>query len=231
MPLPAEEPENIRYLTEDYPPSNYIEDGKLKGIAVDILKLMWAEMGVQEQRIQVLPWARGYEMIQKEPACMLFAMTRSAERENLFKWVGPIYRGYYALHSSAANPIHIDSLEEAKKYRIGVIRADFSELDLLAKGFPDTNLYRADSVQQLTQMLYLGRVDLLYLYSETIKAFAPLLNANQRNFRESFIVSENRMYYALSKSTDDALIDRFQKALDAIDKDRREIVTRYNCTP
>lgn len=54
-PLFTAEPEDIRYITEDYAPSNYLEKGVLTGIAVEVLKAMWAEMGVKEQKIQVLP--------------------------------------------------------------------------------------------------------------------------------------------------------------------------------
>lgn len=221
----------MHYLTEDYPPSNYLDNGELKGIAVELLKVLWSEMGVAEQKIQVLPWARAYARALEEPDCVLFATTRSPERENLFKWVGPIYQGNYSLYSNAAKPIPLHTIEEARQYRIGVIRADFSEMDLLAKGVPCANLYPLDSVAQLTRMLFTGRIDLLYLYSETLNAFAPLVNAKKSDFFLSLTISENKMYYAFSRSTDNALISRFQIALNAAEARRREIVLRYNCTP
>lgn len=227
----ALEPEDLRYITEDYPPSNYVENGKLKGLAVEVLHALWAKMNVPEQKILVLPWARGFAMTVEEPGCVLFATTRSPEREALFKWVGPIYQGYWSFYSTAGKPISVNSLDEAKQYRVGVMRADFSESDLLAKGFPENRLYRMDTVQQLVRTLNLGRVDLLYLYSDTLQVFAPMLNVKESDFHQSFKVSENRLYYAFSKSTDDALITRFQNALDSMDDRRREIVLRYNCTP
>ena len=74
-----------------------MENGELKGYCVDILKAVWKNMGGSEQPILVLPWARGYAMVQKEPNHMLFAMARTPERENQFKWVGPIYYADYEL--------------------------------------------------------------------------------------------------------------------------------------
>jgi len=53
----ASGPENLTYLTEDYPPSNYLENGVLKGVAVDVLKALWMKMGVKEQPIEVSNWA------------------------------------------------------------------------------------------------------------------------------------------------------------------------------
>ena len=41
---------DLRYITEIYPPFNFEKNGKLKGIAVDFLKEIWADMGVDERR-------------------------------------------------------------------------------------------------------------------------------------------------------------------------------------
>jgi polar amino acid transport system substrate-binding protein len=95
--ISATNPEDITYMTEDYPPSNYIENGVLKGVAVDVLKAVWKKINSKEMHIQLYHWARGYQLALTKPNTMLFAMTRSPEREKLFKWVGPIYRGRYSL--------------------------------------------------------------------------------------------------------------------------------------
>lgn len=229
--LSAAEPEDLTYITEDYAPSNYLENGKLTGIAVELLRAMWKEMGVPEQGIEVLPWARGYARIQKEDRCVLFAMTRSAARESLFKWVGPIYRGRYTLYSSASAPVSLANLEEAKNYRIGVIREDFSEKDLLNRGFPPETLVPVDTVEQLFRLLEIRRVDLLYLYDDTLRVFAPMVGTRLEDYHRSLVVSQNVMYYAFSRSTEDALIARFQRALDQVDAERRAIVLRYGVTP
>lgn len=229
--LPAVEPQDLQYLTEDYAPSNYVENGKLTGIAVEILRAVWSHLGVPEQNIRVLPWARGYAMVKSEPNTVLFAMTRSPAREPLFKWVGRIYRGNYTLYSDANRPVVLNNLDEAKNYRIGVIREDFSEKDLQARAFPDSSIVPVDSAEQLIRMLFLGRGDLLYLYDDTVKAFAPTVNAKAEDFYHSIVVSSNVLYYAFSKGTDDAIVNRFQKALDAVDSERRAIVTRYGGTP
>jgi polar amino acid transport system substrate-binding protein len=39
--------------------------------------------------IKVVPWAREYLMLQTQANIALFSTTRIAERESLFKWVGP----------------------------------------------------------------------------------------------------------------------------------------------
>jgi len=37
---------DLTYITEQFPPYNYQEDGKLQGISVDLLEMAWERMGV-----------------------------------------------------------------------------------------------------------------------------------------------------------------------------------------
>ncbi len=87
----AQDVDDLIYMAEDYAPANYLENGKLKGISVQILKLMWEKMGYPEQQVVVYPWARGYFYIKTKKNHVLFTMSRTKEREKLFKWVGPIF--------------------------------------------------------------------------------------------------------------------------------------------
>ena len=84
--------ENLEFVTEEYPPYNYTESGIARGITVDILLESAALMALPLERrnIRSMPWARGYQMAQKGPGVLLFSMTRTSDREHLFKWVGPI---------------------------------------------------------------------------------------------------------------------------------------------
>ncbi len=76
----------LKYMTEIYPPFNFEKNGQLQGVAVDFLKEVWKEIGIPEQKIEILPWARAYNLVQKTPNTVLFSTTRSEARENLFKW-------------------------------------------------------------------------------------------------------------------------------------------------
>jgi polar amino acid transport system substrate-binding protein len=80
----------VTFYTESYPPANYMENDKLVGISVESLKLMWANLGMSEQNVFLVPWARGYRNVLKTPNSALFTMSRTYAREHLFKWVGPL---------------------------------------------------------------------------------------------------------------------------------------------
>ena len=54
-----EDPAKLIYLTENFPPFNYIENDELKGFSVELLKLIWKELGVKPQKIEIYPWSVG----------------------------------------------------------------------------------------------------------------------------------------------------------------------------
>ena len=84
----------FQIMTEDWIPYQYEENNQLKGIAVDLLVLMLDRAGSSQgrQAIKLYPWARGYSILQSRENTILFSTTRIPERENLFKWVGPIFQ-------------------------------------------------------------------------------------------------------------------------------------------
>jgi len=85
----------LNYYTEIYPPSSFYNDNQLTGISVELMRAMWRDMSMPQQQIMVVPWARGYRQISMHPNNVLFAMSRTAERDPLFKWVGPIFESQY----------------------------------------------------------------------------------------------------------------------------------------
>ncbi len=229
-PLAAVEPKDIIYMTEDYPPENFVQNGELKGYCVDILKAMWKNMGVPEQPIQVLPWARGYEMLQTETNHMLFAMARNPERENQFKWVGPIYYANVRLFSLTGKNLQMKNIHDAKKFKIGVIRNDIGETLLHEAGFPDRSLTRVRSLTQLIKMLKADRIDMICTTEASLKNEIKRDNSIDIKYKPVWLVAEIQVYYAFSKSTDNAIVARFQKSLNAINEERKAIIQKYNLT-
>ena len=52
---------DLTWMTEEYAPYNFTENGQLKGVAVDVLLEVWKRVGIQKtaKDISVYPWARG----------------------------------------------------------------------------------------------------------------------------------------------------------------------------
>ena len=160
----AQSMDDLALLTEQYPPFNFKKDGQLQGISIDLLELMLKKAGSQLTRkdIQLLPWARAYKKTMENKNTVLFVTTRTKERENLFKWVGPITDTSIMLIAKKGDDIHINSLEEIKKYKIGVISEDVGEQLLVKDGIKD-NLERVSKTILNIKKLNAGRIDALAL--------------------------------------------------------------------
>jgi polar amino acid transport system substrate-binding protein len=224
-------PEDLVYMCEDIPPSNYVQDGELKGISVEMLRLIWSKMGVAQQPIKVVPWARGYNLLQTEKNQVLFSMSRTKEREALFKWVGPIFSAKNVLLGRAGRNYTIKKLADAKKFRIGTIKDDYAEKYLSGAGFDKVKVEGVASLEQNFGKLRSGRIDLIAHTEQTLFKFIKENRLSPKEFKVYFVVTESPNYYAFSKETPDYLIRRFQKAFDNLRKEHREVLRRYEATP
>ncbi len=113
--------EKLTIYCEDDPPNQIItSDGRLTGMTVEIVREIQQRVGNQDP-ITVVPWARGFDAVQKNPNTVLFSMSRTAERNPLFNWIGPVLETSYGFYARADSSLSITSLEEAKGLkRIGV---------------------------------------------------------------------------------------------------------------
>lgn len=209
--------EPLRLYTEEYPPLNYSEDGEPTGLATEVVREIMRRTG-QRAPISVVPWARGYQLAQVRPNTGLFVTMRTAQRESLFKWVGPLIRsvtGFYALRSSA---LQIASLDAARQFDAIVVPRDwYSHQRLQAEGF--ANLHPVTEPAQMVRMLKRGRVKLMVLDNLSLNALLTQggIRAGEVELLYSFM--HNDAYIAFSPQTDDALISRWQAELDEMKAD------------
>jgi polar amino acid transport system substrate-binding protein len=222
---------DLKYYCEDIPPSNYLENGELKGASVEILKLLWRKMGVAQQPINVVPWARGYEMAKTGKGVVLFSMSRTPGRETLFKWVGPIFTVRNVFLGLAGRKLEIGRIEDAKKYVIGVVNDDVAELNLRALGFGGDNLQSVADLDHNFEKLRLGRIDLIAHSLDTFDRFIAMHSIDPSRYQVYFELSRTVNYYAFSRDIPDSLVDAFQAALDGTAVERAGILKRYGASP
>ena len=122
---------SVVLLTENFPPYNMAVNGKnfaqeenIDGIAVDIVREMFKRAGVQYSLTLRFPWDRIYKLALEKPGYGVFVTARLPEREQLFKWVGPIGPDDWVLLAKGDSPLSLASLDEAKQYRIGAYKGD-----------------------------------------------------------------------------------------------------------
>ncbi len=93
---------DLAIISENNPPFNFIKHGTLTGSSMEIVRETLCRMN-RTDTIQILTWAWGFNLALSRPNVALFSTACTNQRENLFHWVGPLYRvrfGFYAKKES-----------------------------------------------------------------------------------------------------------------------------------
>lgn len=208
---------SLSILTEEYPPFNFTQEGKLTGITTQVVQEITRRLGINDS-IEVVPWARGYERLSTEANVVLFSTARTPERESLFHWVGPIYSLRFGFYARKADARQIDSMETAKQLdAIATYRADVGEQTLESLGFP--NLDSSNSPQSCVRKLMAGRVDLWFFDNIGAPKVAREAGIDPNEIEEVFTYKQNSSYIAFSKQTPPATVQQWQRTLDEIKAD------------
>jgi polar amino acid transport system substrate-binding protein len=231
---------DLTYITEQYPPYSYQKDGKLQGISVDLLEKVWERMGVDlnSSAIQLLPWTEGYDRTLKENNTVLFLTAHLPQREQLFKWAGPILSGKFVLLAKKDKNIRIATSEDLKKYRIGAIEDDVAIQLLLDKGLKKEELILETTSAPIIEMLENGSIDAWAYNNITGGWQIQESGKNVSNYEEAYVLENVDGYLAFSKDVPDPLVQSFQQAIDYIKSnkdangasDYEKILNKYTLT-
>ena len=211
----------VTCVTEENRPVNFLENGKVTGFSTEVVEAVLKEIDVQAD-IRILPWARAYATALHQENVLIFSIMRTPEREHLFKWVGvitPPDSSY--LYAMRARNLKLDHLDDALNYNIATINGDAREQYLESKGFVKGRQLHANAQPKTNyEKLKLGRVD-LWAMSDLIatdivrrdggdpsKVLARVLQLTE--------LGSGGSYMAFGSKTDDLLVERFRKGLEAI---------------
>lgn len=208
---------SLRIMTENFPPFNYSENGKPAGIAVERLLSASeaAGMPVTKDQISVITWARAYKTTLSGPNALLFSTTRSAEREDLFKWAGPIGQNRIVVWAKKSSNIgQIDDLSKISE-KIVLVRDDIADQMVVGAGVPDNMIIRSSKLEASAKQIENDRAK-LWAYSEiAVPTILEGIGANIDDYEIVHVLRSTDLYFAFSKDVDDALIAKLQAGIDA----------------
>ncbi|MDO7898236.1 substrate-binding periplasmic protein [Pseudomonas citrulli] len=218
-------------LTENFPPYNMAKNGKnfaqdenIQGIAVDIVREIFKRADISYSLTLRFPWERIYKLALENPGYGVFVMARLPEREKRFKWVGPIGPDDWIMLAKADSKIALDSLEQARKYRIGAYKGDAIAETLSKQGLnPIVVLRDQDNARKLVN----GQIDLWATGDPAGRYLARQEGVSDLKTVLRFNSAE--LYLALNKDVPDDVVARLQKALDELRKEGEvdAIMARY----
>ena len=208
----------LTIYTEISPPGQFLgPDGKLTGFAVELVQEIKKRINNTDP-IEVVPWIRGYKEVQAKPDVVLFTMARTAERNPLFSWVGPINEEVYSFYVKAESNIVIKNLEDARKVGlIGIYKEDVREHYLISAGF--TNLDRSVDEVVMFKKLMAGRIDALASSTDGYGQIARMAGFRPEDLREAIPFLKVQTYIAFSKGTPETVVKSWHAALEGMKKD------------
>ena len=211
----ASQAERLALLTEDKPPYNMLENGKVVGLATRIVEETMSRAGVTYD-IAIYPWLRAYNMtLHKTDGC-LFSTMKTPDREPLFKWVGPFSADHMAIFTRPENPITVASIEDLKPFRFVGVKGDAYTEKLKDMGLrvDEIVLPYSDVDAVLVKKVREGKLDFVVLGRWTAKYMTHRTGA--ADLREVYDLGGAPGYIACNRAVSDATIARLQQSLDSI---------------
>ena len=228
---PTDRPFPLKLYTEDSPPSSYKEKGQIKGLSTEIVQEILRRIG-QPDTISLVPWARGYKLVQSDAGTALFSTTRLPQREALFSWVGPLYRQRWGFYRWKGSGIDVPDIEAAKKVdRIGTYHQDAKMQYLQALGFE--NLVPTNKNISNVTHLKKGNIDLWVSSDFNVPYLADQAGVSAYQLELAFAFHRVGNYIAFSKATSPHVIRLWQAVLDEMKADGsyQRICRTYNYEP
>lgn len=225
----------LQVVTEELPPYNMRAGGKVSGMCTEVVQAVFREMGIDPD-IQMMPWARVYDLALHADNVMIYSITRTPEREALFQWAGPIASTRWFLYSTQARPVNLNSLAEAleRRYQIATVNQDVGEHYLTDRGFAvGQTLQQSNHYALNYEKLKLGHVD-LWISDELNAAYTVGMAGDDpgrvlRPAMELPELEDSGFNVAFSLSTDPQTVAAFREALARLRLDGRydAIVRRW----
>lgn len=190
------------------------EKGRVTGHAAEKVHEIMRRSGIGYS-MRIMPWKRAYVLALTQPQTCVFMTTRTAEREALFKWIGPISQADWVLYGRADRSYAIRTVEDARGLRIGAYNGDVRGEYLAARG------YVVDFVQNdesNPKKLMLDRID---LWVNSTRSSRPLLAQLGLAGKIVPVVTfhQAKLYLACHLSVSEEVAGRLGQALKSMEAD------------
>jgi polar amino acid transport system substrate-binding protein len=204
-------------VTEEWAPYNYQENHKLTGMATDIVQRIMALTG-DKFEVLFLPSMRSGLTLRTRPKTIMYSLFRTAEREPLYKWVGPIAEE--SIHpyqlASAQPPVNtLDQLLQAPQ--VTTRHAGLIPDVLQARGFSNLDKTATES-PQLYRMLLARRTPIIVGDTDAgVAYYSRQLNIAPGTLRQVPVeLYRSSLYIAFSLDSDDKVVAAWASALEQL---------------
>jgi len=212
LPLSVAMARGVTFLVNpSYSPFSYEENGELKGLAVELVKLLSSEFGL-EAEMTAMPFEEAYAKLQDGGEYALPTLVFTPQRKSQFNWVGPIAITPTYLYARDTSP-DIRSIDDAKKAgKVGAVRGYYSQ-QLLAEQGLDTVIF--DDEAALLKSLLEGDIDLAPFNFDVYTRLTEKIPESSK-LRATIVLDLDMTYIGFSKDVPTDTLRRWQEGLDSL---------------
>jgi len=223
--------ESYLVVTEEWAPYNYQENNQLTGMSTEIVRAIMARTGDDFEMV-LLPSMRSIHALNTRPKTILYSLFRTAKRDPLYKWVGPIVEESIYPYQLANAQQPVNSLEQLLRApQITTRQAGLIPEVLQSRGFNNLAKVAIES-RQLYRMLLAGRTDIIVGDTAAgVAYYSRELNIAPGTLRQIPIeLYRSSLYIAFSRDSDDKRVAAWADALEQLRQsgELKRIQDRYS---
>ncbi|WDE07018.1 transporter substrate-binding domain-containing protein [Thalassomonas viridans] len=219
---PIPQAAEINIVTEPWPPNIYInEAGVISGPLTEKIIAIMASAKLSYS-LNMYPWPRAYNYALSDKNVLIYPIFKTPERETLFHFICPLTKkvDLFFVKLASRRDIRINTLADAKKYRIGLIRDDYDHALLLQHGFKDGLQLDANTDDLSTlRKLIKGRIDLMMQSKKSLYDNLSSQKLDKSEIEFAYQLKDEHIAQnciALSKQTPLSLVEQIRQAMNKI---------------
>ncbi|HXA47701.1 MAG TPA: transporter substrate-binding domain-containing protein [Burkholderiaceae bacterium] len=118
--------EEIRVLAGNIAPFAYKENTKIVGASVELVQEMARRQGKQVT-IELVPFARAYQVGKISPKTLILQIARTSARESQFSWIAPLYQEPFMVFVRPDGVVDPDIMAHGAPGAVGVLHNGLGE--------------------------------------------------------------------------------------------------------
>lgn len=217
--------EKVIFVTEDYPPYVYEENGRATGFDSDTIREVCKRLGI-EPKFRFLPWKRALSQVKRGTAHAIYSLMRTDERSEFLYYPSEILCvDKNVIFGRKGSGIKVLCLDDLKEITLGVVveysyGPTFDEFKGLTKEY-------CRNTEILLRKLNAKRMSVAIANEYVAKHLLKKMELKNR-FEVLFKVSEDPMYVAFSKALGQKGKDLSEKFSQVLEQLKREGVIQKN---
>lgn len=203
----------LRFVTSALPPLEINRNGEPDGAVLQVLRELSATMA-NPFTVEFLPFPRALAAPQEHPNVGFAGAVRNAEREALFKWVGPLVYDSIVLVTKKGVRAAPATLGEARAWRIGALNGGNTSAVLKEAGL--TNIQTQKDWETGARLLDADRIDAWAVSRLGGPYIFKSLGFDPNMLDIGPEICRNDLYLAVSKNVPNETIVAWQRAVDGM---------------